>query len=175
MTNFVIFSQVFEDAYKSPLSIVILDDIERLLEYVPIGPRFSNLISQTLMVLLKRIPPKGKKILVIGTTSEVNFLRMVGICDSFSVTYHVPTLGKEDARKVLEQLNVFSDSDVDAAAEALNDVPIKKLYTVIEMAAQGEHGGEAEAIFTGKQKININHFFDCLQDVIQYQDQVLAV
>ncbi|KAI8017327.1 Metal transporter Nramp1 [Camellia lanceoleosa] len=29
-----------------------------LLEYVAIGPRFSNLISQTLMVLFKRLPPK---------------------------------------------------------------------------------------------------------------------
>jgi vesicle-fusing ATPase len=38
--------QVFEDAYKSPLSIVILDDIERLLEYVAIGPRFSNAVLQ---------------------------------------------------------------------------------------------------------------------------------
>lgn len=55
----------------------------------------------------------------------------------------------------------------------LLQMPIKKLYTVVEMAAQGEHGGEAEAIFTGKQKINISHFFDCLKDVIQYQDQDL--
>ncbi|KAG5139363.1 hypothetical protein JHK84_033131 [Glycine max] len=52
--------KVFEYSYKSPLSVIILDDIERLLEYVPIGPRFSNLISQTLLVLLKRFPPKGK-------------------------------------------------------------------------------------------------------------------
>ncbi|XP_028120356.1 vesicle-fusing ATPase-like isoform X2 [Camellia sinensis] len=48
--------KVFEDAYKSPLSIIIVDDIERLPEYVAIGPWFSNLISQTLMVLLKRLP-----------------------------------------------------------------------------------------------------------------------
>lgn len=32
-------TKMFEDAYKSPLSIVILDDIERLLEYVKIGER----------------------------------------------------------------------------------------------------------------------------------------
>lgn len=31
---------------QSPLSMVVLDDIERLLEYVPIGPRFSNGILQ---------------------------------------------------------------------------------------------------------------------------------
>ncbi|XVF87485.1 hypothetical protein PTKIN_Ptkin18bG0123800 [Pterospermum kingtungense] len=160
--------KVFEDAYKSPLSIIILDDIERLLEYVAIGPRFSNLISQTLLVLLKRLPPKGKKLLVIGTTSEVGFLNSVGICDAFSVTYHLPTLKTDDAKKVLEQLNVFAEEDVNAAAEALNDMPIKKLYMLVEMAAQGEQGGAAEAIYSGKEKIKISHFYDCLQDVVRF-------
>ncbi|KAB5560602.1 hypothetical protein DKX38_005559 [Salix brachista] len=160
--------KVFEDAYKSPLSIIILDDIERLLEYVAIGPRFSNIISQTLLVLLKRLPPKGKKLLVLGTTSEVSFLDSVGICDAFSVTYHLPTLKAEDAKKVLEQLNVFAEDDVSAAAEALNDMTIKKLYMLIEMAAQGEQGGAAEAIYSGKEKIKIAHFYDCLQDIVRF-------
>lgn len=30
-------NKVFEDAHKSSLSIIILDDIERLVEYVAIG------------------------------------------------------------------------------------------------------------------------------------------
>ena len=42
---------------QSPLSIIILDDIERLLEFVSIGPRFSNTILQTLLVLLKKASP----------------------------------------------------------------------------------------------------------------------
>lgn len=160
--------KVFEDAYKSPLSIIILDDIERLLEYIALGPRFSNLIAQTLLVLLKRLPPKGKNILVIGTTSEMPFLDSIGLCDAFSVSYNVPTLKTEDARKVLQQLNVFSADDISSAAEALNDIPIKKLYMVIEMAAHGEVGGGAEAIFSGREKIKISHFFDCLQDIVRY-------
>lgn len=160
--------KVFEDAYKSPLSIIILDDIERLLEYVAIGPRFSNIISQTLLVLLKRLPPEGKKLMVIGTTSEVSFLDSIGLCDAFGVTYHVPTLKANDAKKVLQQLNVFAEDDIDAAAEALNDLPIKKLYMLIEMAAQGEAGGSAEAIYSGKEKIKIAHFYDCIQDVVRY-------
>jgi vesicle-fusing ATPase len=49
---------VFRDAYKSPLSIVIIDEIERLLEYVSIGPRFSNTVLQALLVLLKKAPPQ---------------------------------------------------------------------------------------------------------------------
>lgn len=40
---------------QSPLSMIILDDIERLLEYVAIGPRFSNTLLQTLLVLLKKV------------------------------------------------------------------------------------------------------------------------
>ncbi|RLM93965.1 hypothetical protein C2845_PM08G25320 [Panicum miliaceum] len=176
--------KVFEDAYRSPLSIIILDDIERLLEYVAIGPRFSNLISQTLLVLLKRVPPKGKNLLVIGTTSEVGFLESIGMCDAFSATYHVPKLKKEDAKKVLQHLNVFNEGDIDAAAEALDDesrlldqtltvflmtqMPLKKLYTLVEMAAQGRTGGSAEAIYAGKEKIDIDHFFSILGDIIRY-------
>lgn len=34
--------KIFEDAYKSPLSLIVLDDIERLIEFIHIGPRFSN-------------------------------------------------------------------------------------------------------------------------------------
>ena len=37
---------------------------------------------------------------MIGTTSEVAFLDSIGICDAFAVTYHVPKLKTEDARKV---------------------------------------------------------------------------
>ena len=43
--------------------------------------------------------------LVIGTTSEVSFLDSVGIRDAFSVTYHVPTLKTEDAKKVKRDLH----------------------------------------------------------------------
>ncbi|KAL6282325.1 hypothetical protein ACE6H2_013254 [Prunus campanulata] len=167
--------KVFEDAYKSPLSIIILDDIERLLEYVAIGPRFSNVLSQTLLVLLKRLPPKGKKLLVFGTTSELGFLDSIGFCNTFSVTYNVPTLKTEDAKQVLAQLNVFADEDIDAAAEALNDMPIKKLYMVIEMAAQGEEGGSAEAIYSGKEKINIQFFYDCLQDILVFSGEAATI
>lgn len=37
-------AKIFDDAYKSDLSLIILDDIERLIEFIHIGPRFSNTI-----------------------------------------------------------------------------------------------------------------------------------
>ncbi|XP_016400550.1 vesicle-fusing ATPase-like [Sinocyclocheilus rhinocerous] len=54
--------KIFEDAYKSQLSCVVVDDIERLLDFVPIGPRFSNLVLQALLVLLKKPPPRVRKL-----------------------------------------------------------------------------------------------------------------
>lgn len=50
--------KVFTDAYKSPLSILILDNIERLIEWNPVGPRLSNTILQALLTLLQAPPPK---------------------------------------------------------------------------------------------------------------------
>ena len=40
--------QIFKDAYKSNLSLIILDDIERLIDYIDMGPRFSNVVLQAL-------------------------------------------------------------------------------------------------------------------------------
>lgn len=51
-------SRVFMDAYKSPYSVVLVDCIERILDWVPIGPRFSNNVLQALLVLFKKPPPK---------------------------------------------------------------------------------------------------------------------
>jgi vesicle-fusing ATPase len=50
-------NKVFSDAYKSPQNIVVVDNIERIIEWVPIGPRFSNPVLQALMVLLTKQPP----------------------------------------------------------------------------------------------------------------------
>jgi vesicle-fusing ATPase len=72
----------FEDGYKSPYSIIILDNIEKLIEYIRIGPRFSNLLLQTLSVYIKKLPPKkGKKMLIIGTTSSASQLEELGLVE----------------------------------------------------------------------------------------------
>lgn len=52
-------------------------------------------------------PLQGKKLLVIGTTSELGFLDSIGFCDTFSVTYNVPTLKTLDAKKVIINLLPF--------------------------------------------------------------------
>jgi len=52
--------KIFEDAYKSPLSCIIIDNVERLLNYSTIGPIYSNLMLQALLLLLRKRPPRVK-------------------------------------------------------------------------------------------------------------------
>jgi vesicle-fusing ATPase len=88
------------------------DEIERLLEYVAIGPRFSNSVLQVLMVLAKRSPPPGKKLLVIGTTSAGEVLETMGLTEAFNVNLHVPALRPEEVEAVLRDQDAFSAADI---------------------------------------------------------------
>ncbi|CAM6026103.1 unnamed protein product [Sphagnum balticum] len=179
-TKCAMITKVFEDAYKSPLSIIILDDIERLLEFVSIGPRFSNVILQTILVLLKRIPPKGRKLLVIGTSSvEDKILESMSLLDTFNVHLNVPNLKPSDMKQVLEEIEVFDPADIDDAVTALGkEIPIKKLLMLIEMAAQGGDKGvsdhqeyegnqeyEGHQEHEGKEKIKLDYFYECLHGI----------
>ena len=38
--------KIFDDAYKSTVSCVVVDNIERLIDYGPIGPRYANMTLQ---------------------------------------------------------------------------------------------------------------------------------
>lgn len=137
--------KIFEDAYKSQLSCVVVDDIERLLDYVPIGPRFSNLVLQALLVLLKKPPPKGRKLLIIGTTSRKDVLQEMEMLDAFSTTIHIPNISRgEQLVEALELLGSFQDVERASIAKAVEGqnlwIGIKKLLMLIEMSVQMEPG-----------------------------------
>ncbi|XP_068852532.1 vesicle-fusing ATPase isoform X3 [Aphelocoma coerulescens] len=133
--------KIFDDAYKSQLSCVVVDDIERLLDYVPIGPRFSNLVLQALLVLLKKAPPQGRKLLIIGTTSRKDVLQEMEMLNAFSTTIHVPNIAtKEQLMEALELLGNFKDKERSTIAQNVKGMPvwigIKKLLMLIEMSLQ---------------------------------------
>jgi len=140
-TQFI--NSAFEDAYKSQVSCLVLDDIERLLDYVPIGPRFSNVVLQSLLVLLKKAPPKGRRLFIIGTTSNTQTLATMGLTDIFNATINVPCVAPGvEVVKVLESLDVFTKQDLDIiSSSCIQPIPIKKLLMITEMAQQGAHEG----------------------------------
>eukprot|EP00005_Dracoamoeba_jomungandri_P005371 CAMPEP_0174254514 /NCGR_PEP_ID=MMETSP0439-20130205/3822_1 /TAXON_ID=0 /ORGANISM="Stereomyxa ramosa, Strain Chinc5" /LENGTH=676 /DNA_ID=CAMNT_0015336137 /DNA_START=493 /DNA_END=2523 /DNA_ORIENTATION=- len=132
----------FQDAYKSPLSLIVVDDIERLLEYVPIGPRFSNMILQSLLVLFKKAPPPGRKLLVIATTSNREVLEAMQILDVFTEVLTIPDVSSGDqTATVLRAMKNYTEKDIKQISEKYSGkLPIKKLMTVADMAIQDDDG-----------------------------------
>ena len=126
----------FEDGYKSPSSIIILDNIERLIEYIRIGPRFSNLLLQTLTVFIKKLPPKkGKKMLIIGTTSCASQMEDLGLVECFDRRIHIPNLTKTEIINVLGNYQC-KEEDKEKIANLVQNVPIKQLCFLIDRALQ---------------------------------------
>ena len=126
----------FEDGYKSPFSIIILDNIERLIEYIRIGPRFSNLLLQTLTVYIKKLPPKkGKKMLIIGTTSCASQMEDLGLVECFDRRIQIPNLTKSEILNVLGNYQC-KEEDKEKIANLVQNVPIKQLCFLIDRALQ---------------------------------------
>ena len=129
----------FEDGYKSPYSIIILDNIEKLIEYIRIGPRFSNLLLQTLTVFIKKLPPKkGKKMLIIGTTSCASHMEDLGLVECFDRRIQIPNLTKKEILNVLKNYQCKED-DREKIANLVQNLPIKQLCFLIDRALQKNH------------------------------------
>ena len=138
-------SKVFMDAYKSPISVIVMDNIERILDWVPIGPRFSNTVLQTVMVLLRKQPPKGRRLLILATTTERSILKQLDVFNSFNSDIPVPTVNTyEELAYILTETGAFSPEDMERALQGIRDltqseeigVGIKKVLLGIETAKQ---------------------------------------
>lgn len=120
---------IFEDAYRSSSSIVILDDIEGLLDYVPIGPRFSNTILQLLKTLIKKYTKN--KLIVIGTCSNIEIMKEFGLYEKFDFELNMTDISTQsDYQKVIDSL--YGDSKHE------NNLP-KESITINEILLQFEY------------------------------------
>ncbi|KDR84045.1 hypothetical protein GALMADRAFT_54580 [Galerina marginata CBS 339.88] len=145
-------TKVFADSYKSPLSVVVVDNIERLIDWTPMGARFSNAILQTLLVLFNRRPPKGRRLLIIATSSLRPILTDLGLSDTFDSELRVPPISSLRALEhVVQEVELFSsDQHRKRAIRMLEEagfggrddlnptlqIGIKKLLSIVEMARQ---------------------------------------
>ncbi|AFZ79046.1 N-ethylmaleimide-sensitive factor, putative [Theileria equi strain WA] len=155
--------KAFDDAHKTPQSLIILDNIERLIDYTPIGPRFSNNILQCLLILIKKAPKHGRRIFVIGTTSEETFMDMANVTDAFTVAAQVPLVtGPEEIYKALFESKPqgieFADGEIKEVANCgkVPEIGIKHLMLALEIAIQ-------KSISDGSNSITASTFLDSLK------------
>ncbi|EDN09511.1 vesicle-fusing ATPase [Histoplasma mississippiense (nom. inval.)] len=113
-------NKVFMDAYKSPTSVVVMDNIERIIDWVPIGPRFSNTVLQTVMVLLRKKPPGDRRLLILATTTERSILKQLDVFSSFNSDIRVPNVNTfSELSYILKEAQAFSPQEIDGAMAEL--------------------------------------------------------
>lgn len=135
--------RIFDDAYKSPLSLILIDSLELIVDWNPIGPRFSNGVVQALKVLIKKEPPNGRSLLVLATTGERSVLHQLGLFTSFNSDIAVPNVNTHtELSFILEKSGEFQDPAraIDELRQLMgsNDVGvgIKNVLLGIETAKQ---------------------------------------
>ncbi|KAH7058748.1 vesicle-fusing ATPase [Macrophomina phaseolina] len=157
MQKVQLLDKTFRDAYKSAMSVVVIDNIELLVDWVPIGPRFSNTVLVALKVLLGKQPPKasgasgdsrsdGRRLLILATTTERSVLQQLDLFSRFDAEIAVPNVNSQrELGFILEESGAFPSSDqVKNAIDEIQSttgsaevgVGIKKILTGIETAKQ---------------------------------------
>ncbi|KAK1761065.1 P-loop containing nucleoside triphosphate hydrolase protein [Echria macrotheca] len=136
--------KVFTDAYKSPLSMLILDNLERMIEWNPVGARLSNNILQTLVTLLQTPPPKGHRLLILATTSQRSIMEQLDVTSAFDREIPVPAVRDlNELGVVLSEARMFASSaHVEEALKTVGEyassdtvgVGIKTILTTAETA-----------------------------------------
>ncbi|KAG0441686.1 Vesicle-fusing ATPase [Dictyocoela muelleri] len=113
----------FMDAYKSEFSVIILDEIESLVDFVDIGPRFITSVLQALKIYIKA--EEKNKLIVIGTSSNIDFLKDSGVYDCFYSSFEI--------KKILPQdLYVLPEESIQRN-EIKRSMTIKELLTILDV------------------------------------------
>lgn len=80
---------IFEQGYKSESFVLILDSIEKLIEYSKLGNIYNNKILQTIYTLLCKIVEPTKKIVVILTSSNKQLMMGLELNTICNYTYQL--------------------------------------------------------------------------------------
>ena len=113
-------TNVFMDSYKSQLNVLVVDQIEDIMDWVSIGPRFSNAILQTLKVCLRKLPPKDRRLVVFVTSCNRTVLDQMDLLKCFNKDVYVPTISSvKDLNHVFEQVDFLDSQTRVQAIEAI--------------------------------------------------------
>jgi len=138
-------SKIFTDAYKSPLNVLVLDNIELLVDWVPVGPRFSAAVLSAIKGLIENKPPKGRPLLVLATTSERTVLQQLQL--NFKAQIAVPNVQtQQELAHIMQESGQFGDGDIQRAMSDIEsttqgqriNVGVQQVLLCIERAMQDD-------------------------------------
>ncbi len=114
-----------------------------MIEWNPVGLRFSNTILQAILTLVRTPPPKGNRLLVLATTSQRSILDQLDASDAFSRQIAVPAVySLEEMGVVLRKSGILDENDINQALYELQSsgqagqmgLGVKTILETAEMA-----------------------------------------
>lgn len=79
----------FEQGYKSESFILVLDSIEKIIEYSKLGNAYNGKILQTIYALLNKIVALNKKVVIILTSSNESLMDMLDLNTQCTYNYNL--------------------------------------------------------------------------------------
>jgi vesicle-fusing ATPase len=130
--------------------VVVVDDLEDILDYVPIGPRFSTTVLSALRALIRQEPPKDRRRLVIATTAKREALSQLDLIDRvFDSQIPVPNItALQQLFVVLSSKGGMKEADARMAVELVASenssisVGIKRVLKAVRVSRETEMPAE---------------------------------
>lgn len=143
-------SKIFEDAYRSTSSIIILDGLERILNYMT-GPRFNSAVLEALNCYLNRKPSNPDcRLLIIATTSNYNAIEKLELVPSFNAVIEVsPVEHVDEIKTILEEMEIkMEKAEVEGLAAGMPKVGIKHFLLMVDAVKSSME--DTRAVTTGE-------------------------
>lgn len=123
-------TQTFEEATKSQQSVVVIDDLEGIIDYVSWGSHYNSSVLQALKVKLSDSVPAGRLLVVIVTSTSPSLLQQLGIYKKFDYTEELhPLSAQRDREEILEIMrrNELPPNKVETLLRQYSEISIKEL------------------------------------------------
>ncbi|VDP99716.1 unnamed protein product [Trichobilharzia regenti] len=142
------------------MSVIIVDNIEGLIEYNPVGPRFSNFMVQAIRDLVSQPLKAGRRMLVLATTSCREALTDQNLTQAFSWHVHIGMLSRakhiaaaleEDARFTVKEQQIIEKS---LAGRHLC-IGIKHLLDLIDLVSKNDADHRVAAFLAKLEEVGI--------------------
>ena len=134
-------NKIFNDAYKSKISLILIDDIERLVEFIQLKNDYTKPILTNILTLLKKKPQRGHKIFILGTSSNRMIMENLEIADCFVSQLQIDILRKIEEKVFV--INKISPDTLELNKElAANcpDISVRNLIILLESTIQMNQG-----------------------------------
>ncbi len=121
----------FDNCLTAESSILILDNLERIIEWSSYTSAYNNRTLQMIMTLIRRQIDQNKKMIVLFTCYSEDFLRKLDLNDLIDHQFNVPeSMTRNDAKILCEELN--TSMSLMYSPDTIEDIFVKDFFKKVK-------------------------------------------